>query len=557
VTRWASRGALVLVPCTLVLASWGVLALACGLGADRSGPTLAELPEGVGLETLDARLAQERADRLAALERARADPATTPERLAQAYGDVGLWHHVYAQLAVATVAYRNAAQLVPDDVRWPYYLADIAVRVADLEAARAAYARAIELRPDYVPSYVRLAGVELHANRPDAAEPLLARALELDPDNPRALTLRGRLALDRAEFAAAVSLLTRALEGDPDGIEIHGLLGNAYRGAGDLEAAQRHLRLTQELPRQLRHPVLEDPLMASLDQIGRSSSFNQNRGHRLMLAGRYAEAAAHYREAVAAAPEDMSARINLGAALAHAGQPLAAIETLEELLRLHPAQPPHPDLALANLGLATVLEAQQRNAEAELRYRESLRSDPDQPAANARLAQLLLREARPEESLAAFERAIERDPADAGLRFGRATALVLLERHADAAAALEADLRAVADSLLLRLLLARLLAASPDAALRDGARSLALAEALHAERASVATAETLAMAHAERGDFEGALGWQLLAVETVEAAGTAHVLRERLDGYRAGRPCREPWLLGESVALRFSIEKDQ
>ena len=69
------------------------------------------------------------------------------------------------------------------------------------------------------------------------------------------------------------------------------------------------------------------------------------------------------------------------------------------------------------------------------------------------------------------------------------------------------------------LLLARLLAAAPDAAARDGARALALATEAVAGDASLTAAETLAMALAEQGRTGEAVAWQRAAVAAIQRSG--------------------------------------
>jgi hypothetical protein len=56
--------------------------------------------------------------------------------------------------------------------------------------------------------------------------------------------------------------------------------------------------------------------------------------------------------------------------------------------------------------------------------------------------------------------------------------------------------------------LARLLAASPDAHVRDGAQALRLSQKLYAQFPIVGNAETLAMAHAELDQFKQAIALQ-------------------------------------------------
>jgi tetratricopeptide (TPR) repeat protein len=59
-------------------------------------------------------------------------------------------------------------------------------------------------------------------------------------------------------------------------------------------------------------------------------------GHTAAWAGRWREAVGHYRRALTALPEDVTARSSLAAALVHAGQPHDALALFEELARERP-----------------------------------------------------------------------------------------------------------------------------------------------------------------------------------------------------------------------------
>ncbi len=94
------------------------------------------------------------------------------------------------------------------------------------------------------------------------------------------------------------------------------------------------------------------------------------------------------------------------------------------------------------------------------------------------------------------------------------------------------------------LALARLLAAAPDDTLRDGGRALAMAQGLAERLRTTAVAETMAMAHAELGQFTGAVEWQRLAMSVAAEAGQAAAVQRmsaNLARYLRGEPCRVPW----------------
>jgi tetratricopeptide (TPR) repeat protein len=90
--------------------------------------------------------------------------------------------------------------------------------------------------------------------------------------------------------------------------------------------------------------------------------------------------------------------------------------------------------------------------------------------------------------------------------------------------------------------LARLLATSHDASLRDGKRALELA--VHANELTggkdPSVLEALAAAHAETGDFDRAIEYQkkALADKTFETEHAARA-RERLKRYEDRKPWRE------------------
>jgi len=93
----------------------------------------------------------------------------------------------------------------------------------------------------------------------------------------------------------------------------------------------------------------------------------------------------------------------------------------------------------------------------------------------------------------------------------------------------------------LALQLARLLAAAPDSAIRDGATALRLAEQLFSREQSLAHGETLAMALAEVGRFQQAAELQQSLIDAVRAQGRDELmpaLQAALEDYAAERPYR-------------------
>src|SRR6185503_17761980 len=93
--------------------------------------------------------------------------------------------------------------------------------------------------------------------------------------------------------------------------------------------------------------------------------------------------------------------------------------------------------------------------------------------------------------------------------------------------------------------LARLLAAAPDAKVRDGRLAVALLEDLMKQPHPPELAETMAMAYAETGDFQRAVALQRSAIAGAEQAGRDPHVRQQMTAnlvlFQRGEPCRVPW----------------
>ena len=189
--------------------------------------------------------------------------------------------------------------------------------------------------------------------------------------------------------------------------------------------------------------------------------------------------------------------------------------------------------------------------EAVEHLRRAIELDPDLAEAHALLGRLLARGERYAEAASHFGRALARDPANAGWHRDRAMALILGKRYAAARGGLASARRSLAGAAggdvaaadHMDTLLARLLAASPDPSVRNGAEALAIAERLMSERPSLQHAETVAMALAETGDFEAAAAMQRQVLDEVRRRGGAPTPGQsrRLTAYLNGEPAREPW----------------
>jgi protein O-mannosyl-transferase len=160
-----------------------------------------------------------------------------------------------------------------------------------------------------------------------------------------------------------------------------------------------------------------------------------NLGVQLRNAGRYAEAAARFREALRINPEYADAHYNLGSLLAVLGESEAAAVHLREAIRIDPADAD----AHANLGL--IYSAAGRSEDALRHVREVALLRPADADAHYNLGNALARLGRNEEALAAYREAIRLRPAGAAAHTNAGIVLVQLGRYAEAEEQYRAALR--------------------------------------------------------------------------------------------------------------------
>ena len=468
--------------------------------------------------------------------------------LAEAYGEMGRLLVAAEFVEAAAPHFGRARELATGDFRWPYYLGHVARLTQQPSEAAALFEQALALRGDYLPALFWLGTVHLVAGRAgDAAVPL-ARAVEVDPRSAAAWFARGRAALASGDPASAIRYLRRATElADEDApaaeraSAIGYQLGLAYRAAGDESRAEPLLRR----PAAADVVAPEDPLLDTLAQLLEGgSAFYAVRGLRAMEQRDWAAAVADLRTAGELSPDDGAVQLNLATASFLYGDRAAARRAAEAAVRLDPGLPK------AHYVLGLILEDGADDRGAIARFTEAVRLDPEYAEAHASLADALRRSGRVDASLGHYERVLQVNPAASPARFGYAMALVRLGRYREArdwlqhAASLHPDQPGFSHAL------ARVLAAAPDDAIRNGREALRLTDALLRTHQSAALSETMAMTLAELGRYEEAIRWQETAIEAAVGAGARDavlVMQDNLARYRRGEPCRMPWSPGDPV----------
>lgn len=462
---------------------------------------------------------------------ARAD-ATAVDR-SNAHGDLGKLF-MAAQLPDAAQAEFLAAQAAnASDYRWPYYLAHLARTAGDLPKAAGLFERVLQVRPDDMDSLVWLGDVSLAAGRLDVAEASFAHALRLDPNSVSAKYGAGRAALAKGDHKAAVPYLEEVLRLNPKATAAHYPLSQAYAALGDQAKSAEHLRLRRDgriAPR--------DTLMVELDALLQSPQAFESQGIRKLDEEDWEGAADLFRKGLALAPDQPSLHHRLGTALSMMKDEAGAVAEFETAVRLA------ADYFPAQFSLGVLAQEQGRHADAVTRFDAALKARPTYTEARLRMASSLRRTGKLKEALAEYEQTLASAPENPEALMGQVMVLSKLRRDRDARQALERAQQANPGDPVTLHALARLLATSPDASVRDGRRAMTLVQEMMQRGRTMELGETFAMTLAELGEFRGAQGLQRDLIAAAERAGMTSIkarLTSRLQLYERADPCRTPW----------------
>ena len=495
------------------------------------------------LSRMDAPVQQQVRERFAAMRQTIARDGATDAERGQAYGGMGMVLHVSEYFDAAEPAYQNAQRLMPREPRWPYFLAHVHKSKGDIARSIAAFRRVLEIVPDDVTTLIWLGRMYLDQGQADQAEPLFARARQLAPREPAVLAGLGQSALARRDYGGAVSALEEALSLDGSLASLHSPLAMAYRGLGDTAKAEAHLKQWRNTD-----VLVPDPFRQELDLALESGLSFELRGVRALEQRDFKAAAAFFKQGVDITPGTTtlgrSLRHKMGTALYLNGDIPGAVKWFEETIRLAPANGLDVTAGKAHYSLGVLMASGGRGADAIRHLSAAVRFSPNYVEAYIALGDALRRAGRVEASMEPYREALRISPKAADARFGYGMALVRLGRYSAArdwfadAAPLHPDRPDFQHAL------ARLLAAAPDAVVRDGRQAQTIVEGLLANMKTLDVGETLAMALAEQGQFADAITIQRGVLDAARQAGFAREatrMAANLQRYERRQPCREPW----------------
>ena len=518
--------------------------------ADGTDRVANEVPQALplpGISGHDPQVQQQLRASHTALREAIDDGTVSGDR----YGRMGMLFSAYGLTDAAEVAYLNARLLAPREFRWGYFLGLLYEETSQPLRAIESLERALALRPDYVAGVARLGDLLVGQDRFDEAQQRFSRALALDDRCAQCLAGLGRIDLQQRRFRRAAEYLERALAIAPWASTIRYPLALAYRGLGEETKARAQLRTRANAARntgigqRIDKPGVHDALLEELRAVATAGNVALDaRGALAAREGRWTEALEDFTTMVAVDPTNAVSRNLLATALLATGHRDEARHQYEEAVRLDPRH------AGANIQIGIFLVEDGLDTDAIFHFRRGVQFDPGSNVAYLNLAAALLRSGEAGEAVDVYGTLLQLDPSNAPARLGRAFSLIRAGRHAEAKTRLQEDLQARPDELAFPHALARLLAASPDASVRDGRRALELVQQVSASLRNGQVAETMAMAMAELGRHDQARQFQRVAIDLSDAAGMSAVsaqMRATLSLYEQGLPSREPFRRDDPV----------
>jgi tetratricopeptide (TPR) repeat protein len=333
--------------------------------------------------------------------------------------------------------------------------------------------------------------------------------------------------------------LEEALTVDPGASALHTDLALIYAQQGDRARARQHREQAGDQEPRLRDPVLEE-----VQTLRQDWAQYQVLGQLSLEAQKDDAAVEAFRRSLELGGDRVQIYVGLGQALERLGNQIGALEQYRSAVIVDPGSA----LAHQRLGsLMARLEGLEGDAIGHLQ--KAVELDSERAETQLLLADVLVAKGRLNEALDHFAAVARLDPQSEGTWLRGSRTLLQLGRYQEALQVLTEARSALPHSLAIADALARMLAACPDPALREGEEALSLSVWAFGVDPSSRYAEAVAMALAELGRCLEAAEWQRRALSLVGAEAAPahrHRLLQKAERYQSVHPCRWDSLADEA-----------
>jgi Flp pilus assembly protein TadD len=301
-----------------------------------------------------------------------------------AHLDRGEQYFAHGDYTKASVEFRNALQIRPEDPHARLLAGQAAERLGRLPDAAALYQSVVDAAPENLEARADLGHLLVSVRSSDAALKVIEPGLKKHPDDPRLLTLRAVARSQLKDIPGALADVTRALQLAPNNEEAIEVRAGLYKQAGDLPGAVALVSgAVANLPK-------SQPLRQALVELYSD-------------AGEPAKAEQQLHALIELAPGEARYRYQLAMFYARANRLDEAQRELEGVVKSFPAS------VDAKLTLVDFLNSRRTPAQAEQVLRGFIAQDADSYRLRLALGALLRGAGRLKEASVVYNEVIQRD----------------------------------------------------------------------------------------------------------------------------------------------------
>lgn len=302
---------------------------------------------------------------------------------AEAVGELGVVYELHGFAEDALLAYELAAELEPDEFRWPYYHSILLAAKFDLERALEKIVDAIERNPEYAPAWFQKGKLLLDSSRYEEALKCFEYAARIS-DDPYAQLGQAHAHMGLNDPRAALESIERSgpLE---QHVNVQRLRAAALIRMGKRNEGSRLLDgLSAAAPIRWTDPIAEEKSKHAVDHI----VVQLSRAVRLIRTRSYGPALLLLSELRDEYPTNKHVLHLLSSVYELRGEYYQALKILDEAMSYH------PDFYVLRTAAAINLSAQGDRAGAMTQLDKAIEIDPKLHWAYSQKAQLLMEEKR-------------------------------------------------------------------------------------------------------------------------------------------------------------------
>ena len=321
-------------------------------------------------------------------------------RSATAWSKLGMILHAHEYAAEAIVCYGQAAELSPQEYRWPYLQGGL-LEAIDKQQAEAAYQESLKREPEIFAPYLRLAEMRLDRGDLEEGERYLQEALQRRPNSVRAMFQMARLRLRQQKLQESWEWSEKAAAGNINVRLIREFQAQLQNRMGDAEKAEELLASLPSLPAPAPWP---DPFLKKVKSMRVDPNWLSFQAKEMIRRGETAAGVQTLKQLVKHYPERWEFREQLAAFYLQINAAAPARRLLDEGLQLHPNS-----FSMHRLrGALHLMEAEWPEGEEHLRT--ALKIKNDSPLEHYDLGHCLLEQNRDKEALEEFRTVLKFAP---------------------------------------------------------------------------------------------------------------------------------------------------